>query len=161
MARKTATVTVPHAGRDHGKVFHLTEMPCRQADRWATRALSGMVKANVDLPEGAANAGMAGIFVTGLKALLAMPTEVSEPLLDEMMQCVEWQNPQNTAIRRALIDDDIEDVATLFWLRGQLLELHTGFSVAGTLSRLTSILKAAVPATDSTNTSTSPATSAQ
>jgi hypothetical protein len=148
MARKTLQVVIDAEGRDKGKVFLITEMPPRQAEKWATRALLALGRGgNVDMPadfrEDLEDMGMVGIAALGVRALTSIPFDDAEPLLDEMMACVSVipdvkivDQTSREPIARALIDSDIEEVGTLFRLRSEALELHTGFSVAAFLSRL-------------------------
>lgn len=148
MARKTQIVTCPLEGRDKGKTYFILEMPPRQAEKWATRALLALGRAGgVDMPddmkEQLASVGMAGIAALGIRAFTSIDFDDAEPLLDEMLECVTFvadltKVDQMTGhpIRRALIEDDIEEVATLPWLRSEVITLHTGFSIAAFLSRL-------------------------
>lgn len=130
MARKTKTVTITSSGRDQGKVFFLTEMPATKAEKWAARAFLALAKAGLDVPEEAASAGVAGFAAMGLDAIGKLNWEDAEPLLDEMMGCVQVQ--PSPGITRPLVEsaDDIEEVMTLLEIRKELLELHLGFSLA-------------------------------
>jgi len=141
MARKTKTVTIDGGGgRDAGKVFLLTELPASQAERWATRALMAMARSGVDIPENLENAGIAGLATLGVRALAAMPYDEAEVLLAAMMACVQViPDPSRPAVVRALIEDDIEEVGTRMLLRGEVIELHTGFSLGAVTARLKTI----------------------
>jgi hypothetical protein len=139
MARKTLRYTVADAGRDSGKVFVLTEMPASQAERWGTRALMGMVKGGAQVPDEFVEiGGMAGLAaMAGLgrrmiafiaSAFASMPFDLAEPLLDEMMGCVQSQpNPADPRITRVLTESDIEEVQTRLKLRAEVLKLHLDF----------------------------------
>lgn len=128
MARKILTLKIEAAGRDHGKAFVLTELPARAAHSWATRALFAVMNAGFEIPDDLASAGMAGIAAVGLQALGRIPSAVAEPLLNELLSCVAYMpSPNNPAITRALIDDDAEEVATLFRLQKEVLALHVDF----------------------------------
>ena len=72
MARNTATIVIDAAGRDHGKVFLLTELPALQAEKWAVRAFLAMSHNGIEIPEDIANSGLAGIASIGIKAIGAM-----------------------------------------------------------------------------------------
>lgn len=136
MARKTAIYRVATPGRDTGKFFLLTEMPASQAERWAQRALMAMAKSGVEMPDDFANTGVAGIATIGIKALAGMPFNEAGPLLDEMMACVQFiPSPAEANLARPLIEDDIEEVSTRLSLRSEVIELHTGFSIAGVLAK--------------------------
>lgn len=130
MARKTKTVTITSPGRDQGKSYILTEMPATKAEKWAARAFLALAKAGLDVPEEAAASGVAGFAAMGLDAIGKLNWEDAEPLLDEMMSCVQVQ--PSPGITRPLVEaaDDIEEVMTLLTLRKELLELHLGFSLA-------------------------------
>ena len=124
MARKTLTFTVQDKGRDLGKKYLITEMPASQAERWAIRVILAIGKAGIEIPEGLAAQGMAGLAAVGLMSLPRIPFEDAEPLLEEMMGCV--QRVETSAIR-ALVEDDIEEVPTRLKLRKAIFELHTDF----------------------------------
>ena len=161
--RKDKLVRIDAAGRDQGKTFLVVEMPPRKAEKWAARALLALGRA--DLPDEWKEAGMAGLAMVGIRAFLSMPFDLAEPLLDEMLECV-YAVPDASKIDqftkkpivRALIEDDIDEVATLLALRSEVFELHTGFSTAAFLSTLGDKAKAAL---NSPDTSTSPKPSEQ
>lgn len=139
--RKTVEVTINEEGRDHGKVFLITEMSSRQTERWADRALLALSRSGQQIPVG--GAGLAGVAVMGLRALMAVEFAEVEPLLEEMMACIQiYPDPKNRDIIRKLNDidegGDIEEVKTRFTLRAEVFKLHTGFSFADIRSRLTS-----------------------
>jgi len=136
--RKTSIVVIPEtdsANRDRGKQYLITEKSALEAEKWAARALFALGKSGIDIPEEAAQAGMAGIAIIGLKALLSMNFADAEPLLNEMMSCIEYiPNPSNPSVKRPLFDGDIEEVTTLLKLRSEVFNLHTGFSIADAIS---------------------------
>ena len=142
MARKTKTIVVSADNRDKGKTFFVTEMPAMSAEKWATRALSAMARSGIELPAEVMNAGIAGIVVIGAKALLSVDFVEAEPLLDEMMACVQFvPDPSKPDVLRRVHDDDIEEVSTILLLRNEVIELHLGFSIAAGLSKLGSAAK--------------------
>lgn len=128
MARKQATVTISKPGRDFGKVFVITEMSAAAGEEWAGRALFAMLNAGVDIPDNIAGAGLAGVASLGLAALTRVSFDAAKPLLDEMFSCVQIQ--PSPSVTRALIDDDIEEVATRLQLRKEVWNLHVDFSIA-------------------------------
>jgi hypothetical protein len=136
--RKTIDVTVAAEGRDNGKTFRITEMPAHQAEEWAMKALSAISKGGVELPPAALGGNMLVIVAVGIQALLSADFEAVKPLMAEMLECVQVLNRTEggEVTLRRLTPDDTEDVATRLWLRDQVLELHTGFSLAGALSTL-------------------------
>lgn len=136
MARRVKTVTISAEGRDQNKVFVLREMPASQVEKWAARALLALAKSGVNISDEAAQAGLAGVAAIGIQAFSGIPWDLAEPLLDEMFECVKIQPGDNPAVTRALLEDDVEEVATRLKLRLELFELHTGFSM--TAKKLTS-----------------------
>lgn len=159
MARKQKDVTIALEGRDAGKTFRITEMPAVQAEKWAARALLAMSRSGVDIPEEAMSAGAATLLAAGLRSFTSMAFEDAEQLLDEMFGCIQFvPDPARKDVTRALIDDDIDEVATRLFLRGEVIEIHTGFSVTATLSTLGAAAKARA-ATDSSDMPTSPPSS--
>ena len=134
--RHTKKFTVGSEGkRDSGKTFLLTEMSAVRAEKWAARALLALLKSGVELPEDAAQAGLAGIAAVGIKAFGSIDWTLAEPLMDEMMECVQvLPDPRNEKVVRPLFEEDIEEVTTRLAIRKELLELHLGFSLAAKLS---------------------------
>lgn len=147
MARKTNTYSIDSEGRDKGKTFLITEMPATKAEDWAIRAILALGAANVDIPEGAIQLGMASLAEIGLKKLFAIGTEQMRPLLAELMECVEFipnaQKPQ-VKVGYPLFESQVEEVKTLLMLKWEVLKLHMDFSEADSLSEsLGSALSAA------------------
>jgi hypothetical protein len=146
--RKTSVVSITDGSndpkdadynRDYGKTFLLREMPAAVAERWATKALLALARSGINLPDGAASAGWAGIAVLGFQALSHASFDDIQPLLNEMWQCVsvipDMRHPQ---ISRALMwagpdgeGADIDEVATMLKLRAEVFTLHSGFSLPG------------------------------
>lgn len=135
MARKTKTFIVPKGlegfNRDDGKAFVITEMPALQAEKWALRAFLALAKAGVDIPENIQDAGFAGIAMVGLASLGGLNFADAEPLLDELLGCVQYMPDQShPAILRGdfLAAGDVEEVPTFLLLRREVFELHSNFS---------------------------------
>lgn len=126
--RKTKTVIVGQdGGRDAGRAYYLTEMSARQAEAWAYRVLCA-IASNYELPDNYKDLGMAGVAALGFNALLKIDWHLAEPLLQEMIDCVQFvPDPAKPEVMRQLIDDDTEEVLTLMLLRKEVFELHTGF----------------------------------
>jgi hypothetical protein len=136
--RKEKDFKVEEEGRDKNKLFHITEMPAVQAERWAIRAFLALARSGVDVPDNIMQAGMAGFAVLGFQALMGLQYESIEPLLNELMDCVQIiPDPKNRESARPLIDDDIEEVSTLLLLKMEVFQIHVGFSMADAKSRLT------------------------
>lgn len=128
MARKIENFTVTDEGRDMGKTFVLTEMPASQAEAWGMRALLALMNSGAEVPEGFELNGMAGLAEMGLKALSGLSWDVLEPLLGEMMSCVQFMpDPSKPNIVRKLFEEDIEEVSTRLQLRAAVWKLHVAF----------------------------------
>lgn len=143
--RRTAVVTISAEGRDKGKRFKLTELPAKQAEKWATRAFLALSRGGIDIPEDIAESGLAGIALFGTKIFGSMRYEDAEPLLDEMMGCVEvMPDPGNPNTVTPLFDSSIEEIATLLKLRTEVIKLHVDFSqLAGRFVSASAASKAA------------------
>lgn len=158
--RKKLPVAITADGRDNGKTFMLTELPARQAEKWAMRALFVLAK-YMDIPEHIMNSGMAGLAQLSPKMFLSATFAEVEPLMDEMLSCVRIiRDARRPDMEFELTGDDIEEVPTLLFLRSKVWELHTGFSLAGTLSKWISA-KMTEMGLDSSGTPTSPPQSVQ
>ena len=133
--RKDATIVITDDGRDKGKTYVLTEMPAAKVEKWAFRAFLALAKAGVDVPDDIATAGVAGLAEFGLKGLSGLSFEDAEPLLDEMMTCVTMcPDRRHPEVVRALVESDIEEIATCIRLRAEVFKLHVNFSAPGGLS---------------------------
>ena len=146
MARKQLDIVVSAEGRDKGKMFQITEMPASKAEKWAIRTMLALGKSGVEIPDGlaakllaakaadgsaAALEGMAAIASLGVQALTGLNFEDAEPLLAEMFDCVKCvPDPTRPEVTRALVEDDIEEVATRLLLRKDILSLHIDFFTA-------------------------------
>ena len=120
-------------GRDKGKLFLITEMSAKRCEEWAMKVLLALLASNVQLPEGFDSLGAAALAELGFKALAGIKWEALEPLLAEMMACVQFiGDPKRTAATtRDLLDDDInqdiEEVSTRLKLRVAVWKLHMDF----------------------------------
>ncbi len=157
MARKTLTYTEQRDGRDKGKMFFVQEMPATQAERWGTRALALAARSGIDLPQEMLRSGIAGVAILGMRAFMSAPFQDTQPLLDEMFSCVSFiPDAQRPDIKRPLLEDDIEEVATRLALRQEVLDLHLGFFKAAIQSIRSAVIAAMTQAEIISNTSTSP-----
>lgn len=130
--RKTTTLTIDGKNRDQGKVYKITEMSADKAERWALRAGFVLMNAGVDLPELEGGTSMADLSQLGLQTLIRAFSKVSyeqaEPLLTEMLECVQCvPDPGKPEVVRGLIESDIEEVSTRFKLRKAVWDLHVDF----------------------------------
>lgn len=138
MARKVESVTIPgvrteeRGQRDNGKTFVLTEMPSIQGERWATKALVLIAKAGAELPNGAEDAGMAGLAMAPLAALPVVQA-LQDPSLDAWWECVKYQHNPKHPLQPIFQGEacQIEEIATVNSLRMKVLEMHTGFFTEG------------------------------
>lgn len=144
MALKTKDVKIAlsEGNRDNGKTFRLTEMPADQAERWAIRATIAISHTDMTnaIPPEMLGAGWAALAYGAIQCLYKLKWEELEPLLDEMMTCLQFvgyhPDHPDRPIVRPLVKEDIEEVETRFFLRAQIIELHMGFSTAAILSKL-------------------------
>lgn len=145
-------------GRDAGKNFLITEMPAEKAEKWAIRmflALKG-TSAESQIPLEVRSLGIVGVAIVTINRFLQanVKFEDLEPLLDEMFTCVQAvPEPNNLATARPPLPGEIQEVATRGFLRSEILELHTGFSMAGAFQKLISEIMISA---NSLTTSTSP-----
>jgi hypothetical protein len=155
MARAVTNYTVTDDGRDKGKIFVLTEMSASRAESWAMRAILALMGGNVEVPEGFESMGMAGMAEVGLRALGGLRWDIAEPLLAEMWACVQiMPDPSKPHVVRALIEEDIEEIATRLRLRTEVWKLHTGFLRAVAPSLFEKLEAATAGKKDSPNTAT-------
>ena len=75
---------------------------------------------------------MSGLMAIGYMNLLKIPFDAAKPLLDEMMTCVQIIPSAN--IKRKLVEEDIEEVATRLQLRKAIWNLHMDFFLNETKS---------------------------
>ncbi|KAA0089365.1 hypothetical protein CIW54_07830 [Paraburkholderia sp. T12-10] len=128
--RKEVTFTATD-GRDAGKQFMIREMPASRAEAWAIKTLLAAGGAGIEVPPYLISQGMAGLLAIGYANLLKIPYEKAEPLLLEMMGCVQRIE---TAVTRPIVEEDIEEVATRLKLRKAIWNLHTDFFFGGSQS---------------------------
>jgi len=136
MALKTLDVIIDDEGRDNGKRFRITELPAMQGAKWAMRALFALGRVGIDVPEGLKGGGMASIAYFGAQVLQTMRFDDAEPLLDEMMGCVQiLPDAHHPTVIRPLVmngtGDDIEEMATIFRLQKEAIGLHLDFFIRG------------------------------
>lgn len=128
MARKTKIFVVNDQGRDRGKVFHLTEMSAAQAFKWGWSAARLLIQSGFIMSDEIAAQGIAAMWLAGFMSMLRVDHEEAQPLLAELMSCVQLQpDPMNTFLRPPT-SDDIEEVLTIYRLHEQALTLSINFS---------------------------------
>lgn len=148
MARKTKTVVI-ESGRDNGKSFLVTEMPVTKADKWANTALLAMMRGGVDVggvnfdligntlmpsdaPKIDVSGGMLELARISIAGLGNVTETVGQSLLDQLIDDCVQVVPTGGAARPMLsIDDEIEDLKTLWTLRKEAFILHIDFLADG------------------------------
>lgn len=115
-------------GRDAGKVFVITEMSARAGHAWATRALLGLMSSGIDLDDDIVSRGMAGLASVAFQAIGKLDPTVAGPLLDQLLDCVTVQMP---SVTRKWIDDDFEEIETIFTLQKEAFMLHIAPFMSG------------------------------
>jgi hypothetical protein len=176
--RKTKIVVIPGerseepGHRDGGKRFYIRELASRPAEKWAARAFLALTHSQVDLPARVgsdvrrARGSMAEIATLArLVGHLNFPE--LDPLLDELMACVRFVVDEGLASSTAGAqgtrpihdagddNDDVEEVATRWLLRQEVVDLHIGFFLAGMVLNLIAL---GSTMTDISTTSSSPST---
>ena len=129
--RKELFVTIVDEGRDHGKVYKITEAHAVHADKWGIRAMLALNRNGAQIPDEIMKLGLIGVLVVGVHKLKGVAWEDLEPLIDEMMTCVEMvpTPSQRNVVRKLFIDpNDIEEVSTLSTLRMEVFKLHVDFT---------------------------------
>ena len=167
MGRKTKTVVASY-GRDANKNYLITEMSAAQAEKWGMRALLLFQGSGETIPMEVRGLGMVGVAIIGFNAFMRanIDPDKLEPLLDEMMGCVQIVRDHSAADKttgrpvahKIISDNDIEEIQTRLWLRSEVLGLHCDFSVTDAVSKLISLIRTQAP---SSTTSTSPPPSGQ
>ncbi len=153
---KTIAIETKDDDRDSNKTFVVTEKDAVATERWAARAFLALLRGGAQVPDDVVSAGLAGLTTVGLKLFAQIDPDLAMPLMDEMLTCVQrMPSVDNPTLVRPLIPGDIEELATLLRLRMEVIEVHTGFSVAAALSTFRSKNQAATSA----NSPTSPAPS--
>lgn len=143
--RNSDPVTVPSDyGRDAGKIFLITERPAIVAEKWAWRLAIALKGTSGAIKEELTGLGMVGVAIQGINAILAADIrfDLVEPLLDELLESVSIiRDPKTPHVVQPLKPEmDIEEVRTVAWLRSEVIRVHTGFSLAGALSKWISVL---------------------
>lgn len=145
MARKEQLVRIGDWGlRDAGKLYRIKEMDSVRAEKWAIRAMLLVKGSSARVPESIVGRGMEAIAIITINVVLQADIEFEklEPLLDEMMECVEIvRDPKAPHVVTPIVSpDDIAEVSVRAFLRSEVLKLHTGFSPADALSKLISAI---------------------
>lgn len=164
MGRKTKIVAAPHfencEDRDHKakRQYLITEWSAAKADRWIQEVMLTANKGGGSLPIDMRGIGWEGIAVMGINTFLRGNIDKAEmiELGEQLLECVQIvRDPAHptTSAGPLVGDDDIEEVATRWWLRDQVVSVHTNFSPAAALSKLISSI---LTPQSSSSTPTSP-----
>lgn len=148
MARKTKTLVI-ESGRDQGKSFLITEMPVTRADKWANTALLAMLRGGVDVggvnfgliadtigvgdaPKIDPMGGMLELARITIAGLGNVTETVGQELLDQLINDCAQVISSGGVVRQMLsVDDEIEDLKTLWMLRKESFLLHIDFLTDG------------------------------
>ena len=148
MARKTKDLVIAD-GRDKGKTFVITEMSVIDADNWANRALLAMLRGGVDVgnvnfgliadtigvgdaPKIDPMGGMLELARITIAGLGNVTETVGQDLLDQLINDCAQVISSGGVVRQMLsIDDEIEDLKTLWMLRKESFLLHIDFLADG------------------------------
>lgn len=128
MTRKTLTVTIDAGGRDKGKVFLLTEHDALTAWKWGSKAMAAMIRNGAVIPDEVRDGGIIQTLAVGVFQLGNLPWPDLEPLLDELMTCVQFvPTPERPDVVRKLFKGDVDEPDTYSRLAKEVYHLHTGF----------------------------------
>lgn len=136
MARRNEYFTVDKECRDFGKTFCITEMAAFDAESFAIRAGLAILKSNPSLPPNMIERitdktiTFEEISTWGLGLFSAVDYYDLEPLLKDLLKCVQIIVDKKSMIMRHLEDEDIEELSTIIELRKRALGLHINFSTA-------------------------------
>ena len=141
--RRTRNVKIegdPEKNRDAGKVFVITEVSAVQAEEWAVRAFMALGTSGIRIPDELMNAGLVGVALVGYQVFMGAAPEAILPLWREMLPaCVQLRgvdSAQGSVVTLPWSPTIVEEVSTLMTLRKEILELHTGFTLAEAAQRL-------------------------
>lgn len=126
MPRLTKTVRISDDNRDKGKVFILTELSSFDAEKWVWKLIPVLSVAGFDVNDDTLKGGFGAIAAMGAAAMLRMPYEFTQSLLDAMLPCIQYQHDPNHAAQPIMLDAkcQIEEISTWFQLRKAVLDLH-------------------------------------
>lgn len=148
MARKEKDLLI-ESGRDKGKTFRITEMPVTRADKWANTALLAMLRGGVDVggvnfgliadtigvgdaPKIDPMGGMLELARITIAGLGNVTETVGQELLDQLINDCAQVISSGGVVRQMLsVDDEIEDLKTLWMLRKESFLLHIDFLADG------------------------------
>lgn len=162
--RRTREVTIvqkegERENRDANKTFLLTEVSAVAAEEWGVRAIMALGSSGITVPQEMVDGGLIGAVLVFYQAFMGANEAAIMPLWREMLPaCV--KHKQAEGIVMPYHAPMIEEVGTILTLRQQIMELHTGFTLAD-LARQFKEATIARQLLNSQTTSTSPASSEQ
>lgn len=133
MARREEFYTVSDNNRDFNKTFVITEMSAFDAESFAIKLGLLLLSNNPELPSDlnqkiqGNELSMQDIAHYGFRLLQGLNYDAIKPVLDDLMMCVQIIVDKKSGIRRALVNEDIEEVKTIMTLRKKVVELHVNF----------------------------------
>lgn len=132
--KKEKIVTIEKQGRDFGKRFKIREMSARHLEDWIIELIGALINSGIDISEDSGVSEVANqISQNGIGFLKNIKLEYVKPLYDRLLDCVEYlgEGGKNNPVARSLTNDTadevIEEVGTLFTLRGEVIKLHFDF----------------------------------
>jgi hypothetical protein len=170
--RKKEVVRAPDAEwvkRDAGKHFLITEWGARRAEKWAWGIAFALKGSTSEIPLEVARLGMVGVGIRLLNVVLKADTPYAsiEPFMDQLVdECVQIVRDPSTIEKTTglpfatkMLEGDVSEIATLQWLRSEVIRVHTNFSVLDSLSALLSLMTSERPSEEPSTTETSPLSS--
>lgn len=137
MARHTVEVTIEAKGRDQGKTFVITEMPATVGEKWAMQLAYLLSQAgSLAIPEGALpSVGMEAIAPVVSEAtidpriVLSLGRALADESLAGWWDCVQYRPAPNLPTQPLRKDEgcQIEEIATITFLRMEVVKMHTDF----------------------------------
>jgi len=133
VARREEFYTVSDNNRDFNKTFVITEMSAFDAESFAIKLGLLLLSNNPELPSDLTqkiqnnDLSMQDIAHYGFRLLQGLNYDAIKPVLDDLMMCVQIIVDKKSGIRRALVNEDIEEVKTIMTLRKMVIGLHVNF----------------------------------
>ena len=124
MARASKTITIEAEGRDRGKVFRLEKLSPVALEDWIARTLLAMGKARLEIPENFRTMSGIDLITVAIDNFGKLVWSDAKLLLAEMLACVSVPDESAAGGFRAMVEDDIDELATLLQLRSEIVQLH-------------------------------------
>ena len=127
MARKTATIVIDADNRDKGQTYIVTEMNAVDGAKLSFQLFQLLASAGVDIDiQAIQEKGVSEVLGILMRVISQVPPEEFDMYRETLMKCVQWQNPQNATIKRALVPSDVEEISTIYRLMMKALEVTVG-----------------------------------